>query len=130
MDNTLRETSLCIIKRHKNRGRYELYIHARQLRELINNSQFKIIAEDLKSTIPLKKKMLFKSLAYGEMLSKIIKQVNAKFTGSKSDEAAIHSLLQTTNTKLEETIVSLARSDFDSDEQYRTACFDRALEAI
>jgi len=45
MERTPHETALCLIKQHKNRGRYELYIHEPMLREFVKSHEFEVISE-------------------------------------------------------------------------------------
>lgn len=57
------------IKKHKGRGRFELYIHNEKLRRVIEDHAVTILSEQSLEWIPLVKKVLFKSSEYGNYVT-------------------------------------------------------------
>ncbi len=123
------ETKLCIIKRYKYRGRLEMYIHAEKLREFIKSHALNVAAEDFQGTTVFKKKMFFKSMAYGKVLAKLLERIQSHTSSEMADIHSIQSWLDAENTKMQLIRSSLSASDFESELEFQAACHTQYLSS-
>ena len=129
MEMTKHETSLCLIKQHKNRGRYELYIHAEALRTFVKSQEFEVLSEDLSTRVRLKKKMLFKSMKYGVLLSKILDRISSEHSKGNAEVEKIQGVIDGFNEGLEKALKTVNRSNYGSENEFFEACYENAINA-
>lgn len=68
----IEENEHFIIKPYKNRNKFELYIHSKELRARLTHCPLHLIKEDLNSITDFSKKILYRSIAYGQILKIVI----------------------------------------------------------
>ena len=64
----IEETDNYIIKPYKNRKKFELYVHNNELRSRLTNYPLIIVKEDITSLVEFRKKILFKSETYKNII--------------------------------------------------------------
>lgn len=123
ISNEIFETPICLIKRHKHRGRYELYIHDKAMRDLVKESSLLVVGEDLDDAKFLKKKMLFKRLGYGMLLAAILDKLQIMLESENSQAHDLQTWLNAFNVRTITSRASVKVEAFDSEEAYWTACY-------
>ena len=95
----------------------------------MKSQEFEVLSEDLSTRVRLKKKMLFKSMKYGVLLSKILDRISSEHSKGNAEVEKIQGVIDGFNEGLEKALKTVNRSNYGSENDFFEACYENAINA-